>query len=120
MSADFVTANTIIYCRDWEATVRFYRDALGLPVSMANDWFVEFCLTATARLSVADERHATIKSCGKNGITIALQVEDIDGARARTAEAGMDPSETKDHAWGARVFYVYDPEGHRIELWQPA
>jgi lactoylglutathione lyase len=31
----------------------------------------------------------------------------------------MNPTETGVHAWGARVFYVFDPEGHRIEVWQP-
>ena len=47
-------ANTILYCRRWEATVAFYRDPLRLPVTHHTDWFVEFRLTDGAYLSVAD------------------------------------------------------------------
>lgn len=116
---DFVTANTILYCRDWDATVRFYRDGLGLPVTMANNWFVEFALTDTARLSVADERRATIRSCRTDGLTIALQVSELETARAGAVAAGLEPTEIKDHPWNARVFYLRDPEGHRVEIWEP-
>ena len=49
------TANTILYCQAWAATVAFYRDHLGLPMTHTSDWFVEFALTTTARLSIADE-----------------------------------------------------------------
>jgi len=29
---------------------------------------------------------------------------------------GVDVSKIKS-IWGARAFYLYDPEGHRVELW---
>jgi lactoylglutathione lyase len=119
MHDDLVTTNTILYCREWEATTSFYRDGFGLPVNLATEWFVEFVLTPTSRLSIADERRASIKSCGGGGVTVALQVGDVDAARRLAVERGMNPTETRVHAWGARVFYVFDPEGHRIEVWQP-
>jgi lactoylglutathione lyase len=40
--------NTILYCRNWEQTVEFYRTALRLPVLSSTDWFVEFKLNETA------------------------------------------------------------------------
>jgi catechol 2,3-dioxygenase-like lactoylglutathione lyase family enzyme len=113
------TANTILYCREWEATVAFYRDRLGLPVTYAGEWFVEFALTATARLSVADERRASVKSAGGAGITLTFQVADAAAVRTAFESAGLTPGPLKRHAWGATVFYLHDPEGHRLEVWSP-
>ena len=110
------TANTILYCARWSETVTFYRAVLGLPVTHATDWFVEFALGDGARLSVADERRATIASAGGRGITISLRVEDVVSARAELVAAGVETTELQD-LWGARVIYLYDPEGHRIEIW---
>ena len=72
------TVNTILYCADWAATVAFYRDRLGFPIVHATEWFVEFALTPTTRLSIADERRATIKSAQGAGITLTFQVDDAD------------------------------------------
>jgi len=111
------TANTILYCRAWEATVAFYRDRLHLPITYASDWFVEFELTPGARLSIADERRATIQSSGGAGITLTFEVDDADAAWQTLHAAGIAVGAVKDHAWGARVFYLRDPEGHRLEVW---
>ncbi|MBS0012952.1 MAG: VOC family protein [Desulfobacterales bacterium] len=118
MNKAFKTANTILYCKNWQQTVAFYKDRLGLAVNFANDWFVEFCLAGGARLSIADQSRASVKSCGGAGITLALEVEEIEAVRAHMHESGLGPTDIRDHPWGARVFYFYDPEGHRIEIWQ--
>ncbi|MFP4572598.1 MAG: VOC family protein [Desulfobacterales bacterium] len=118
MNKDFKTANTILYCRKWKQTVFFYRDQLGLPVNFSNDWFVEFRLAGGSRISIADETRASIKGCGGKGVTLALEVKDIDSVWADMERAGVSPTKIRDHPWGARVFYLYDPEGHRIEIWQ--
>lgn len=115
----FKIANTILYCQKWQETVIFYRDKLQLPVTFASDWFVEFELTATARLSVADERRSSIKSSQGAGITLTLQCENADEAWHELNQRGLKLEAIRDHAWGARVFYFYDPEGHRLEIWSP-
>jgi hypothetical protein len=46
-----ITTNTILYCKEWEKTVEFYRNQLKLPVLFATDWFVEFGLNEMSRLS---------------------------------------------------------------------
>jgi catechol 2,3-dioxygenase-like lactoylglutathione lyase family enzyme len=112
------TANTILYCRRWEETVRFYRDGLGLPVVFATDWFVEFCLAADSRLSIADDARATVRSSGGAGITLSLQVEDIQAEHTDAERAGLEPTAIRAHPWRADTFYLFDPEGHRIEIWQ--
>ena len=112
------TANTIFYCRKWEETVRFYRDYLNLTVNFETDWFVEFSLSTTSRLSIADETRARVKSCNGKGMTLSFEVEDIDKVRAFAEKAGLKPTIIKKHPWEARIFYLFDPEEHRIEIWQ--
>ncbi len=114
-----LSSNIILYCRAWTETVRFYREDLRLPVCFENGWFVEFSLTQSSRLSIADERRASIKSCGGAGFTLTLQVDDIERAWQSLRSAGLEPTNIHDHPWDARVFHLFDPEGHRVEMWQP-
>jgi catechol 2,3-dioxygenase-like lactoylglutathione lyase family enzyme len=118
MRAGFLTSNTILYCRKWDQTVHFYRDLLALPVLFENDWFVEFELNSASRLSIADERRTSIKSNNGTGITLPLEVVEIDTCRNEMKHAGLNPASIRMHPWHARVFYIFDPEGHRIEIWQ--
>jgi catechol 2,3-dioxygenase-like lactoylglutathione lyase family enzyme len=112
------TANTIFYCRKWEETVRFYRDHLNLTVNFSTDWFVEFCLNTATRLSIADEKRASIKSCNGKGITLSFEIENIDDTWKFVEKAGLNPTMIRKHPWDARFFNLFDPEGHRIEIWQ--
>jgi predicted enzyme related to lactoylglutathione lyase len=110
------SANSILYCKNWEETVAFYQTGLKLPMTVSTEWFVEFKLTGTSRLSVADESHTSIKSGNGKGITIGLQVEDIASTHSQLKEAGLNPTAIKE-VWGAKAFYVFDPEGNRLEFW---
>ncbi|MFQ5715384.1 MAG: VOC family protein [Candidatus Scalinduaceae bacterium] len=110
-------ANTILYCKKWQETVDFYQNRLKLPVNFASDWFVEFKLTETAHLSIADECRATIKSSGGAGIMLTLQVESITEAWQYLHNNGLTIKPIREHPWGAHVFYFLDPEGHRLEVW---
>jgi len=89
-----------------------------LPVSFSTDWFVEFCVGATSRLSIADAKQTSIKSCNGKGVTLSLEVENIDNAWGLVKKAGLNPTTIKRHPWDAFVFYLFDPEGHRLEIWQ--
>lgn len=109
-------ANTILYCRAWQATVAFYRVRLGLAVSFENEWFVEFVLNDGAALSVADASRATVAAAEGQGITLALQVDDLSVLHDWLASTET-PVTTIRQRWGAWVFYCHDPEGHRIEFW---
>lgn len=110
------SANIILYCKNWAAMVAFYQGTLQLPVTTSTEWFIEFKLTRTSRLSIANESRTSIKSGGGKGITIGLQVTDLMTTRAQLQEAGSNPTEVKE-VWGAKAFYVLDPEGNRIEFW---
>lgn len=109
--------NTILYCAVWSSTVAFYAEILGFPISFQNDWFVEFQLTDTSFLSVADVKRATIRTADGQGITLSWQVADIQDAHNTLKSQGVEITDIKEK-WGAKLFYLHDPEGHRIELWQ--
>lgn len=110
------TSNTILYCRKWEQTVEFYKNVLDLEVNFSNEWFVEFILNSQARLSIADQKKSSIKSgCGA-GITVCLQVDDVEVMHKRLEKVGVHPTPIR-ALWESQVFYVRDPEGNRLEFW---
>lgn len=111
-------SNTILYCKAWTVTVDFYRDVFNFQITHHTDWFVEFQLAPHVYLSVADESHATIQSVAGQGITLSWQVADVHQSRTYLIERNVSVTDIKTK-WGALVCYLHDPEGHRIELWQP-
>ncbi len=111
--------NTILYARLWKETVAFYRDHLGFEIAFQCDWFVEFRLTRTAFFSVADQSRATIASADGKGITLSFQIDDLQAARRVLVTDGLSPTEIRSQVMGAEVFYLFDPEGTRIEFWSP-
>lgn len=96
-------ANTILYCKKWRETIAFHKDGLKLLVISSNDWFVEFKLNEMSRLSVADETRTSIKSGDGKGITISLQVSDIERTRAELMDAGITPTPIKE-VWGPKQY----------------
>ena len=108
--------NTILYCNRWQETVEFYSNGLNLPINLSREWFVEFKLTDLARLSIADTARASVKTNNGKGITISLKVDDIQTAYTDFQKKNMNPSPIR-RLWGAMVFYLYDPEGNRLEFW---
>ncbi|WP_319522006.1 VOC family protein [uncultured Desulfosarcina sp.] len=112
-------ANTILYAKRWKASVAFYRDCLGLEVVFRNDWFVEFRLTPTAYLSVADQSRTTMASGNGKGITLSFRIDDLQAAHRAFIKDGLVPTAIRAQVMGADVFYLTDPEGNRIEFWSP-
>lgn len=119
MTEPCLSANTILYCKKFQATLAFYRVMLDHDGNAMAEWFVEFPLSQTAMLSIADESRTRIKSADGCGITLSLRTRNIDRKRHELHHRGLKPGRIKKHAWGANVFYLFDPEGHRIEIWQP-
>lgn len=108
--------NTILYCNKWKETIAFYRDTLGFPVSFTKEWFVEFEVNETSRLSVAEASRTSIDSSEGKGITISMKVDDIYATYGTLKAKGIQQIIIKEH-WGSKVIYLYDPEGNRLEFW---
>ena len=113
------TFNTVLYCDQFDETVRFYRECLGFPVILEKTWFVEFAVSSGARLSVANRKRTSMESSKGKGITLTFQVERIAGIHERLSRLGLAPTAIVTHSWGAELFHVFDPEGHRLEFWSP-
>ncbi|MDX1416482.1 MAG: VOC family protein [Candidatus Promineifilaceae bacterium] len=112
----FQQTNIILYCRNWSDSVYFYRNRLRLPVSFENDWFVELQLTDHSYLSIANAARASIQDVGGQGLTLTWKVADLQQAKQRLEELGIETTPIK-QKWNAQVMFITDPEGHRIELW---
>ena len=109
-------ANTVLYCRRWTETVAFYGAVLELPVEMSNDWFVEFRLTSSSFLSIADASRASVGSVDGNGVTLTWRVADAAVVREHLVVNGIDATPIR-RRWGADGFFCRDPEGNRVEIW---
>jgi catechol-2,3-dioxygenase len=112
-----VCTNTIFYCEKWPETVAFYQTGLQLPVTVSKGWFVEFRLTDTARLSIADAGRTTRDTTRGQGHLITFKVKDMEETRSRLLRAGLNPTPVTSHVWGAEVMYLNDPEGNCMEFW---
>lgn len=57
---------------------------------------------------------------GAQQVMVNFRVDDLDGLLERLAKAGARiDSKREDYAYG-RFAWFWDPEGNRVELWQPA
>lgn len=112
-------SNTILYCRHWAETVCFYQQQLCLPINYQNDWFVEFRLTPSSFVSIANATRASITAVDGQGITLTLQVNDVPAVHHFLQAQGVAVGPIQ-HKWQANLFYCHDPEGHRLEVWAAA
>lgn len=114
----------ILYVNDFEKTMHFYKDILGLPVKMQQGSYVEFdtgviTLSINTRQSVKEEIGLDVPESPFSSQTfeIGFIVEDvpatIDKLRALDVPVIKEPV-TK--PWGQTVAYVADPDGHYIEI----
>ncbi len=117
LQEQMIRVNTILYCEKWADTVAFYKTGLQLPVTMAQDWFMEFRLTDSTCLSIADADQTTKNSSQGQGHLITFQVRDLAETRTLLCGAGLAPTPIEIHPWGAKVMYLNDPESNLLEFW---
>lgn len=108
-------------CGDREALTDWYRQHLGLSVS---EWgSVEFDLGSLPEGAYSvwgpfDQDTEYFAPSDKQ-FMINLVVDDVEGLLARVAEAGAEiVGEVEEHDYG-RFGWFIDPEGNKIELWEP-
>jgi catechol 2,3-dioxygenase-like lactoylglutathione lyase family enzyme len=111
--------HTVLFCREWDACVAFYRDVLGFPVADRKRGFVEFEVAPNARIGLI--RSDGESAVNKNGraFILSFRVADVEEVHKMLSEHSRETTAVKQHAWGARVFELRDPEGRRLEFWTP-
>ncbi|MDX3383088.1 VOC family protein [Streptomyces niveiscabiei] len=95
----------------------WYRDCLGLDIDGNGLWHQEPGPTVFAAFESDTEYFGT----GDQRTMLNFRVGDLDAMLARLREKGADVVEETQQMDGVGKFgWVTDPEGNRIELWEPA
>lgn len=105
--------------RDPQALSHWYAEHLGIPTqdggSLAFDGPESMGMTVFAHFP-ADTKYF---GDGPQHSMVNFRVDDLDALLAQLTEAGVriDPKR-EDYPYG-RFAWIWDPEGNRVELWQP-
>ncbi|HEY2858002.1 MAG TPA: VOC family protein [Terracidiphilus sp.] len=104
--------------QDPKALSAWYVEHLGVPNS---DFGMAFEGPEAAGMTLFTHFPAATKyfGDGPQQFMLNFRVDDMDGLLAKLAEAGVriDPKR-QDESYG-RFAWIWDPEGNRVELWQP-
>ena len=57
---------------------------------------------------------------GEPAFMINYRVEDLDALLVKLREEGVEIADDRYEDENGRFAWIVDPEGHRIELWEPA
>ncbi len=109
--------------RDPRALASWYSEYLGLPLEAFGGAVPKWANDPTARtgltvwMPVPDDGGAFAPS--SSPFMINFRVDDLDAVLARLKEGGVVPEEgprADDHG---KFAWILDPEGNKIELWEP-
>lgn len=109
---------------DREATARWYRDQLGLDVH-EDYWFAQLPLRhKDDKLGAHVVWSAFASDSSYFGrpdqpVMLNFRVRDLDAMRAQLIAAGCKVDEKVERSEYGAFGWVDDPEGNRIELWEP-
>jgi len=110
-----------IKARDPKALAAWYRDMLGLPLQPWGGAALRYDAPghppAAAWSAFAASSSYFAPSTGEFMINYA--VDDLDALLARLHDKGVEPLKRMDDDQNGRFAWVLDPEGHKVELWQP-
>ncbi len=122
------TLSCSITCKQLDASLAFYRDALGFAVDMT---FGNEGVMAGAVISAGQARIVLNQDDGKlgwdrvkgQGFYLQINVQsaaDVDAAAARIKAAGGTLiDEPEDRPWGVRMFQFRDPDGFKMGVSTP-
>ena len=99
-----------------EASVRFYKDVLGLEISYGGEGSYFTSLRTKDGDTILNLEH------GNAGIQwgwLIFHVSDVDRFRAYLMEKGFHPDKPHDASWGERYFHLPDPDGHELSFARP-
>lgn len=111
--------------KDPKALGAWYADVLGLtPEAWGGvlfDWAADQDATKAKGVTVwhlADEGGEWFAP-STSALMINYRVDDLDGLLERLTAAGCPPIKGPDEEFNGRFAWVMDPEGNKVELWEP-
>ena len=124
-------AGAILGVADFAASLRFYRDQLGLEVlAVYEDPPYATLTTAGARISLAEQDHPAPDRPGvmmsapldrsRANVVLVLEVDDARAAHQQLGDRGV-PFLAEIHypPWGGSRFFCVDPDGYLVEIEEP-
>ncbi|WP_421725830.1 VOC family protein [Bauldia sp.] len=118
--------NPIPFVRDITVSKAFYRDILGLTVTVEHDNFVQFQGnfaihdgTALAQMVWEGSGGEAPDTYGLRNLLLYFEDDDIDARFDALKDQVELIHGLERQAWGQRVFRFYDPDGHAIEIGEP-
>ncbi len=104
-----------------KALAAWYRDMLGLPLQPWGGGALRYDAPGhpPAAAWSAFAASSTYFSPSNSPFMIDYAVDDLDALLARLHEHGIEPIKRADDDQNGRFAWVMDPEGNKVELWQP-
>ena len=99
------------------ASVRFYRDLLGMEVIYGDEnGYFSSLRTKDGKDPILNLEHGNpTTQWGR----LIFHVFDVDGLWAYFKEKGLHPESPRDASWGERYFHMCDPDGHELSFARP-
>src|SRR3569833_940930 len=114
----------ILYVADFEKSLRFYRDVLGVPVRAEHGTYVAFDTGST--ILAFNNRESAREVTGlaipdgevaSQSFEMRFAVEDVPATIESLRRQGVTiVKEPVVKPWGQTVAYVADPDGHYLEI----
>lgn len=125
MTVKFISA--VVFVRDIQVSRAFYENLLGQKVSMDHGvnvgYEAGFALWQSVHareIIFGAEAGSAPASLGQRNFELYFETEDLDMALEQLTQAGVQfVHPLFEQPWGQRVFRIYDPDGHIVELGEP-
>lgn len=106
----------LLQCSDMPRSLRFWRDALGLPFEKTDCGDDSFEAAGGVRILLHPDFDESIRGSRRDATVAQFQVDDADAWYEELRRRGVDPGRPpRDAPWG-RFFGVSDPDGYRVSF----
>ncbi|MFD1814971.1 VOC family protein [Rhodococcus gannanensis] len=113
---EILSSRIILRPKDYETTLTFWRDALGLAIAREYPGGTVF-FAGQNLIEIAGHGGSDVESVFEGAIW--LQVRDIEDARAELESEGVRiVREPRQEPWGLHEMWVADPDGVQVVLVQ--
>jgi catechol 2,3-dioxygenase-like lactoylglutathione lyase family enzyme len=111
--------HTVLFCREWDACVNFYREVLGFEEVAARAGFVEVQVTPESRIGLLRHKEGDAAANLYTSMILSFKVGNVVQMHQILSKRCKGVTKLRRHPWGARLFELRDPEGRRLEFWTP-
>lgn len=107
--------------KDPKALAAWYRDVLGMPVEVWGGAALRYDAPKHPPALAWNAFPATTKyfAPSTSGLMIDYAVDDMDALLARVQSKGVKVIKRDDSDPNGRFAWILDPEGNKVELWEP-